>query len=424
MGMDFISVLGRRVGLDLSYLFANGFWVILRYGITALLGLALTIGFAHLASKELYGQYQFVLSIISLFSVLSLPGFNTAALKAVSLGYGAKSIQKVVRLSFLSSLFAAPLLIGYSLYAYFLGGRASFSLDVFVSLVVGALLVPFFYAPNTWYVAYEGKSLFRPVTIRIAISSFLVTFGLLSVLYFGGNLPTLVVLYFGLPALLSWIFYGDAIRFLGPGMKGAEADGIHVGYGLSVTVQKFILGLSESVPPILLSRFFGFEFLAIFQIANYFLNTLSGVVSALASLYLPRLFRFEGLMHRRILLQSIVAGFISLLVPAAFLEIAFPIIYGDEYSESYRLAWLLLPLLVIFPLRIYLVNFFTAQAKNVPVIAACLISNLCGIAAFLFLKDGGRLFASAAYVYSLSLVVVTILLPIYFFRDSKKTDSI
>ena len=48
----------KVIGLDINYFFKNGVWVLTRYLIIGLCGLAISSGFTRLGTKELFGQYQ------------------------------------------------------------------------------------------------------------------------------------------------------------------------------------------------------------------------------------------------------------------------------------------------------------------------------------------------------------------------------
>src|SRR3972149_3093140 len=66
-----IKKCGQKFNLDLPYLIRNGFLVIVRQGVVIAFGLVLSIAFARLVPQEVFGQYQFVLSVLAIVSVVS-----------------------------------------------------------------------------------------------------------------------------------------------------------------------------------------------------------------------------------------------------------------------------------------------------------------------------------------------------------------
>ena len=71
-----INEYGKRYQIDLAYAIKNEFWVYLRLGISLIIGLAVTVAFTRLAPKEVFGQYNFILAILAIASLLSIPGLN------------------------------------------------------------------------------------------------------------------------------------------------------------------------------------------------------------------------------------------------------------------------------------------------------------------------------------------------------------
>lgn len=204
---NFLEALGRKVGLNLLYFVGNGFWVTCRYVVIAAAGLVVSIAFSRLGTKELLGQYQFVLSFLAFVSIFSLPGLNVSVLKSISKKQDA-GIIRAVKLSFLSSLIGMPIVIFYGLFRFF--QDADFILGL--TLILSGVLFAFYYAPNTWYAFYEGKSLFRPVSIRMMLVSMITSAGLVAGLYFGVNVLWLILIYLLFNTLFHWLFFFETIK--------------------------------------------------------------------------------------------------------------------------------------------------------------------------------------------------------------------
>ncbi len=62
---------------DMLYVAREGFWVVAGKAKTFAFSLLILAAFSSHATKELYGTYQYILSIIALFTTFSLPGINT-----------------------------------------------------------------------------------------------------------------------------------------------------------------------------------------------------------------------------------------------------------------------------------------------------------------------------------------------------------
>ena len=103
----FIHNFGKKLGLNLNYFIKNGSWALFRQFIDILTGLFLTTAFARLLTEEVYGQYRLIITLVEIFSFISIPGLNTAIIRSVARGYDG-DYKKVVKVSFYWSLLALP----------------------------------------------------------------------------------------------------------------------------------------------------------------------------------------------------------------------------------------------------------------------------------------------------------------------------
>lgn len=407
----------RKVGLDLGYFFKSSFWVSLRYVSISLFGLAISIGFARLGTKELLGEYQMVLAFLGLVSVFSLPGLNLAALKSVTHGDDG-AVVKAVKLSFFSSLFALPIIGAYAAYIFFIQGNSLIA----STFILGAFFFPFFYAFNTWYVYYEARSIFYPVTWRVTLISLLTTLGLLGALSLQASLFILLIIYFGVNSLFNGIFFWEVWKKVKKEEKKEET--LDISYGLSVSGQKFVFSLAENLPALAVSFLFGFSALALFQIAYFFINAIAGLLNGLSATYLPLLFRYKTLNYKKILLQNIIIGFILFFLGRAFIEVFFVLMYGEAYRESFLIAQNLSYLIVLFPLKAFILNFLTAQGRNMAIVSTFLFANAVSLIVLYIAKNTPFPVSVSSYLYVLNISLVIPLLFVYFSIASRKTDSI
>ncbi|OGI34873.1 MAG: hypothetical protein A2259_00605 [Candidatus Moranbacteria bacterium RIFOXYA2_FULL_43_15] len=405
----------KRVGLNLPYFAGNGFWVALRYAVLAVTGLAVSVIFTKLGTKDLLGQYQFVLSFLSVVSLLALPGLNVAALKSVSQNQDA-AVIKAVKLSFLASLAGVPIITGYGIYEIIV--KSQFILGW--AFVLSGIMFPFFYAPNTWYVYFEGKSLFKAVSFRTIAINLVSSMAIILGLFWRINLPGLVVIYLLSNAVLHGVFYLEVVKKI----ENKNSNDIDVRYGIYVSVQKFVYGLYNNIPPLAISFVFGFELLAVYYITYFAVGTASGLLSSLSSIYMPLLFKNIRLNYKWIVIQNVFIGVIFSIAFLIFLKFFFLFIYGEQYYESLRLGYAIAGLLLLTPLRIFLVNYFTTQKRNGLIVTSFILSNLLAFAVFLLSKNTGFSTSVPLYLYSLQLFIILPLLVSYFSIASRKIDSI
>lgn len=398
----------------------NSALVSFRYVVIAGIGLALSVGFAHFSTKQVFGQYQFILSAFALFSVFSLPGLNIAALRSVSQGkFG--SVTQAVRLSFFCSMFAVPFLVGYGIYRMYVVDIESSTIG-WVFIFFG-LLFPFLNAPNTWYVHYEGRLMFLPVVIRTIFTSACMAALLFLSLWNQQSIFVLVSVWFFTNAVSGWFFYGEVRR---EELKSRnELHSLDIPYGLKVSAQKFFVGLTENIPVIAISFFLGFEAVANFQVASVFIGAVSGLLGALAAIALPVIFSNIASHHKNLLSYSVLSGILASIGYAVLVETLFLLAYGNRYQESFNLARLLIFLPLLVSTRMFLVNIFTARGENIRIISVYAVANVIAIV-FFVTTFGEMSFASSAatYLYILNFSLLLPLAGYYFLSASRNTDSI
>lgn len=356
-------------------------------------------------------MYQYVLSALSLLSALALPGLTYASLKSV-VARDSKAVAQGVKKSFLLSLAGSFMLLCFGGFKIWIG-------EVLIgwAVLIGALLFPFFYAPSAWYTYYHGRKKYRLVEILLASSTLFIFGALALVLWLDGGVIWLIVVYLGLTSMCSWGFFLLAKRKYGQQGEGR----VHMRFAFIVTIQKFVLGAADSIPIVLMGTFFGYTATALFQIASAPIVLLTGYLGALLALRLPGFFQGERMTSKRLMIHALLVGVVLSGFLTLFLRFFFLPIYGIAYEEAQRMAWWLVPLAFLLPLKTYLTGFFSAQERNKEVIAIYAIAN--GTALVLFLMFHLTIPFEQLMVYFLYVLNILLVLPLsilYFREDVKK----
>lgn len=399
-----LNSLSNTIGLNLPYLIKNGNWVTLRFIVLGLTGFLLSFFFAKFGSAQLLGQYQLILSIMAIVSVSSFLGLNSSALEAVVQGrYGA--VVKAGRLIFRFSLIGmmVMLLIGFY-YIVFRHERL-----IGESVILAGFLMPGFYATTVWIVYYEGKLLFKPSALRAILLNIILTLLLILGIILKFDVLALIALYLVITIMFQWLFLRQVVQKI----KDIENNSIDIKFGISVSIQKFVAGLSSNLPPLMIGFFFGTNQLGIFFIAYYIVGALTAFLNNLLSLYMPILFKEQNLDHKKILIMNGAVGAVVWVVFIIFLKYFFIRIYGEEFRSSLELAYAISFLLFLIPLHIYLVSFFSTRKKNGLLILVFCLANLLGLLILWLTKGTGFTKSITLYLYVLELVTVLSLLGYY-----------
>jgi len=151
--------LSQILSLDLPYFIGGGFWLTFSTLIVTIGGIFLSSLFARALSKEIFGQYSFLMSILGLVTLTSLPGMSQAIIQGVVEGKDGifrKAIFLVAKWSVLGSV----VLIIISAY-YYLGNKP----DLSMAIIVSALAFPISAAGSFFNAFLTGKKQFRLVAV-------------------------------------------------------------------------------------------------------------------------------------------------------------------------------------------------------------------------------------------------------------------
>ena len=113
-----LKPLERFLGTDVSYLVRGSFWLVIGSVASMLIGLLLSILYARYLPKETYGSYRYVLSIVSMVGIFSLPGFGTAITRSSARGFDG-TFRRLSRIMFFSSFGISVVYLGSAIFFFF-----------------------------------------------------------------------------------------------------------------------------------------------------------------------------------------------------------------------------------------------------------------------------------------------------------------
>ncbi|MEK9147080.1 MAG: oligosaccharide flippase family protein, partial [Patescibacteria group bacterium] len=147
------------LGIDLAYFLRGGFWLILSMVIVTIGGIFLSALFAKLLSKEVFGQYSFLMSILGFCGLAALPGMSQAVTQAAAENKDAffkKAILTTAKWSTLGSV----ILVLTSAYYYFAGNP-----NLSTAILLAAIVFPISAAGSFYNAFLTGKKKFKLVSI-------------------------------------------------------------------------------------------------------------------------------------------------------------------------------------------------------------------------------------------------------------------
>lgn len=242
--------------------------------------LAIYVFFARFSSPEVFGQYQLIISIISIIYIFSVPGLNTSLLRSVSRGYDG-DYRDAVRKSFLGSLLGVPALLLVGAYYYIFQNHA-----LGFSLMIASIFFPFFYAPNTWEWFLQGKSRFDILALYSSVQSLVnAATTILIIVLSGNNLVFITAAYLISYTFFNGVYYLKSLKYV----SNRKKDNDFFNYGWFLTKINILSTIANNVDKILVGIFLGPADLAIYSVISLIAVRFRDTLKSLVALMFPKM---------------------------------------------------------------------------------------------------------------------------------------
>lgn len=370
----------RITQLDLHYFLKSSSFALFQQIIGVTCGLAVSYLFGHFVSKEIFGEYNLVLSFFGLLTFLGLPDIDTPLIRSVSQGFDG-SLKETVRLRLKLSRLGLPILLGLSVFYSF-----THRLSVAVALLIGALLFPFI---NT----YTGYPAFLTAKRKFLLLS---TIGILSSLFFlisiaigvfvmptTSGLTLMYLIAIIIPALVAYIICN---RFL---LTNDRIDSNLAPYGTFLTLLSILPWISGNLGNIILGTFIGPESLAIFAVASRFLTAVQKNFVVFYKPVTAKLAAQSSYEHlQSVKLHALKLLFIGLFF-SALLWISLPFLITFFFTQKYSDAiiygrWLSLALIPM-PITWVLTDIVIYQKRKKAQVIKSTVPNVIKIILYLII---------------------------------------
>jgi len=329
---------------DMVYLAEGSFWL----GATKVIGIGASfltsIAFANLLPEETYGIYRYVLSIITLLTIPTLNGIDTALTRAVARGHDATfapALKTKIQWGLLGSI-ASIVLAGY----YFFNANTVLGF----SFLIAAVFIPVMDPANLFLAYLSGKKYFKRTMYYQASIRALASIFIIVVVFFIDSPIILLATYFISYTLLRLIFLLLTKKMVD--WKNS-IDDTALTYGKHLTLMKIPGIISTSLDKILVFHYIGGAALAGYYLALLPFKQIQNVLGGIHTLALPKFslqdaHKIQSTLPKKILKSySIVIPLLLLYLILArpFFNILYPQ-YTDFVfiSQVFSLQLLLLPI--------------------------------------------------------------------------------
>ncbi|MFH0739976.1 MAG: oligosaccharide flippase family protein [bacterium] len=331
---------------DMLYMARGGFWLLLSQITSFLANFLLIIVFTNWLSKETFGTYKYVLSLLGILSIPSLSGLNSAILNAAAKnedGSFLLAFKLKLKWGFWGSL-ASLAVASYYLF------KAN-SLLAICFLIVACFL-PFFNSFSLYDSFLAGKkkfalqNKFNILTQIISLASLALT------IFFTKNIFIILLAYFIPLTLLYIIFFYSTKKNIS---KQSKASPEALSFGKHLSVMSIMGNISSQLDKIILWHFLGPVPLAVYSVAMMMPDKIKEILKIIGSLAMPKLVvrpiqELQKSIPKRTLQLfafSVPVMFLYILIAPFIFKIFFPGYAGSAiYSQVYALIILSYPRLL------------------------------------------------------------------------------
>ncbi len=334
-----LRYLERYTKTDMVYLAKGGFWGGVSQVTLSCMTFALAVAFAHLVPKETYGQYKYVLSIVSLLGTLTLSGLGVAVLQSVSNGY-----EGTIRYAFWQNIrWSVFFFLGSGLISiyYFLEGNTSIGISM---LIIGSLW-PFFNSTNLYSSLLVAKKDFRRITLYFDILGNLIPYlALFITMFLTVNPLWFVTVYIVSNTLIGILLYKHVTSLY---HLNNSIDPDMLGYSKHLSTIGILNSIADNLDQILVFHYIGAAQLAVYNFATAIPDQIKGPIKSITNLMFPRFAKREdediqaGINNKMFILftTGLVISLVYIFLAPYIYKIFFPK-YIDSvfYSQIFSLS--------------------------------------------------------------------------------------
>jgi len=350
----------RYVKTDMIYLVKGGSWLSFGYIATVISGLALSVGFANLVPKEVFGNYKFIISIAGILGAFSLTGMGLAITQAVARGYeGSFKTCSLIHLKWGAFITLAS--IGGSSY-YFLNQNGTLAL----SLLIIGIFLPVLLSSTLYGNYLSGKKDFRTSGILSVLRTTLSAGALLITIFLTQNVIIIILVYYVSITLLSLAsFFITNKKY--PSIR-TNIDPDTITFGKHLSLMGILSGVAAHIDKILIFHFLGATQLAVYAFAIAIPDQLKQPAKIMATLALPKLSQQSIPELKKTIHTKAIMVFVVVILVAIIYVLTAPYIYKllfPQYTESIFYSQLYAVILLFIPTGLYLQTLIAHMKKEV-----------------------------------------------------------
>ncbi|HOY55877.1 MAG TPA: oligosaccharide flippase family protein [bacterium] len=393
---------------DTRYLAHGGFWLTLAQIISTGSGFLLSVAFANLLPQETYGTYKYILSILSLLSIPTLSGMNTAIVRAAARGYDGTlkpALNAKMRWGTLSAVGSLAL----ASYYYFLGANNQLAM----AFLVAAVFLPFMDSFTLFDSHLQGKKKFDITTKYNTVIKIVATLSMVATLFFTSKIIFILLAYLAPYTIIRLVYLKITLK------KHLDNNKIESGalsYGFHLTAISILANITTQLDSILMWHYLNPTSLAIYAMALAPINQIKSLLKSFVVISMPKMAEQDKEIIKKSLPLKIIKSILILSIFIIALIFVLPYVYKiffPKYLESIKYAQLLALTLILFPERLLSISTLVHANKKIIYFTNILNPAFKILLLFLLLPTYG---ISGAIAAILVQQIIFIFVDYYFFK--------
>jgi O-antigen/teichoic acid export membrane protein len=255
-----LSAFGRKFGIDAHYFAKNSALVLLGHGVSIIRGIIAGYFVARFFNKDIYGEYQFILSVVGMLSLFGLAGMSNAVTRAWARG-DAFSQRKITMHHLGVCLIGSLILFACIPFLQYYNRQ-----DLWPLFAVAGALFPLSPLAMARFGGFTiGKARFD-IALKVSIVwSVLLIIATLAILFLHQSALLMFAAATAIPSLV-YLYYSRGVH--PPAAKNGEDNtNAIIAYAWRITFATLPLDLVWYLDKLLVSQLFGLNQLATFTVA-------------------------------------------------------------------------------------------------------------------------------------------------------------
>ncbi len=403
---------------DMVYVFRSGFWSLFSQGVGSLSSFIVVVLLANLLSKESFGQYRFILSVISVLTLFTLPGVATAITRAIARKQNIHFSRVVkVQIKFGVVGLGVALLMAFF---YFFNSNAELAAALFVT----AIFLPFIEPFAIYGAYYKGRQDFKTSALYESISRVFQTAVIIIIALITRNIIAILAAFLVGQILARFFFYKKTMKDEKLALMAESIDENHdddiIRYGKHLSGVQILSTIAANIDKLLVWHFLGAEILAIYYVALTIPKNIVLLCNIIPRIAFPKFSQNTWEPHERAkILRKIMLFSGALIIPAVLYFIVVPFVMPlifKSYSASLSVAGVLAFLILLSPANAMINQVLQAKKSVNKIIFLQILTLVVFAFVFLILYKNFGPSAMAAAVALIVSEVAPLIAGIFFIR--------